>query len=899
MKYYLESIQKIFDNLKTSKQGLTSKEAESRLNKDGKNKLKEEKKKNIFQKILDSIMDPMILMLLITSIISAIIAYTQDDSYTDVIIILAVVVINTAMGLIQESKAEKAIDALKSMTKAKSKVKRDGKVCVIDSEDIVKGDILVLEAGDVVPADARVIETHSMKVDEAQLTGESVSVNKLINTLNLTENQIDIPLADRNNMIFMGSVVSYGRGEAVVCETGMKTELGKIAESLSQVKDEETPLQLKMKELSKVLTKIILVICVIVFAVNLIKASTINAEIVVNTGLAAIALAVAAIPEGLPAVVTIILSIGVTSMSKRKALIRKLTAVETLGAVQVICTDKTGTLTKNQMTVTKIYIPGGETEESKNLLAKGMALCSDSKIKRNEKKAKGEPTENALVEYANKLGFPKDELDKKYERVSELPFDSMRKMMTTIHKNPESQNSYIQFTKGATEILIERCNYYLSNGEVKELTQDVKDKIFAQNTEFASHALRVLSLAYKNIEQIPEKMESENVEDGLIYVGFVGMIDPVREEVFEAIEKCKKAGIRTIMITGDHKDTAVAIAKELDIIEDEAEAIVGSEIDGITDDELKEVIKKCSVFARVQPEHKTRIVKALQNLNYVTAMTGDGVNDAPSIKEADAGISMGITGTDVTKNASDVVLADDNFATIVNAVEEGRKIYDNIRKVIQFQLSTNMGEVLTIFLASLFNIEILSPAHLLWINMITDSTPGLALGMEKAEGDVMQRAPRKRDESVFSDGAGVDMIWQGALIAILVLISYFVGTKMANPILNSNVTFDVSKHLNGMTMAFLTMNFAELFEAICMRSQKKPIIKLKTFNYYLLGSAILTILLTILVVYVPFFVNLFGFASISFKEFITSILIALILIPLVEIGKVIRHHKHNDDTKEA
>ena len=871
MRFYLENVGEVLNELKTSREGLFGEEANVRLNNDGKNRLKEEHKKTLLQKIIKSISDPMIIMLLVTCLISYIISIAEHSSPVDVFIILFVVIINTAMGLIQESKAEKAMESLKMMTKSKSRVKRDGEVLLIDSEDIVKGDVLVLEAGDIIPADARVIETHTMKVDESALTGESVSINKLINTLNLAENQIDISLADRNNMIFMGSVVSYGRGEAVVCETGMRTELGKIASSLNDVKDEATPLQIKMKELSKVLTKIVLVICVIVFIVSLIRAKTLNVDIVRNTVLASVALAVAAIPEGLPAIVTIILSIGVTEMSKRKALIRKLTAVETLGAVQVICTDKTGTLTKNQMTVTRIYTSGDKNEKETTLLIKGMCLCSDSKLEKDAKRAKGEPTENALVEYANNQGFPKYELEKMYKRVYEIPFDSNKKMMSTIHEN---NNKYIQFTKGATEILLEKCDRYMENDEVHEMTKEFKKKILIENNKFASDALRVLGLAYRELNEIPKDLENNGAENNLIFVGFMGMMDPCREEVHDAILKCKNAGIRTIMITGDHRDTALAIAKKLEVIEDESEITVGAEIDGITDEELVEVLKKCSVFARVQPEHKTRIVKALKRLGYVTAMTGDGVNDAPSIKEADVGISMGITGTDVSKGVSDVILSDDNFKTIVDAVEEGRRIYDNIRKVIQFQLSTNMGEVLTIFFASILNVEILTPAHLLWINMITDSTPGLALGMEKAEENIMKNKPRQKNESVFSDGAGINMVWQGILMAVLVTISYFIGEKIGG-------------HKNGMSMAFITMNFAELFEAICMRSQQKTIIKLKNKNLYLLGATILTVILTLSVIYIPFFVKIFSFSAIDAKELLIATTLAFILIPTIEIGKTI------------
>lgn len=884
-KYYLEDVDNVIKELKTNLDGLSSKEASERLENNGKNKLREAKKKSLIKKILESLSNPMIIMLLVTSIISAIVAFIEHDSYADVLIILFVVAINTAMGIIQENKSEEAINSLKEMTASTTKVKRDGKLIKINSEDLVVGDIVVLEDGDIVPADARIIKTTMMKVDESQLTGESLSINKSIETLNLAKNQLDIPLADRKNMIYSGSIISYGRGEAVIVATGMDTEIGKIASSLEQAKDEQTPLQKKMSDLSKTLTKAVIAICIIVFILGLVKAKRFNTDIILDTSLAAIALAVAAIPEGLPAVVTVILSIGVISMSKRKALIRKLTAVETLGCVQVICTDKTGTLTKNKMTVIKTFTANEDFKPDNDLLAMGMALCSDSIIEKGEKYAKGEPTENGLVEYANKLGFPKYELDEEFTRIGTIPFDSSRKMMTTIHELNNEEYNYIRFTKGAAEILIEHCTYYLENGKVHEMNEEFKNKVLNKNAEFANQALRVLGLAYRKFNEPIKDYESCKVEEDLVFVGLVGMMDPVREEVFSAIKKCKNAGIRPIMITGDQRDTAVAIAKQLDIVKDSSEATIGAEIDGITDDELIEVVKKCSVFARVQPEHKTRIVKALKSQNYVTAMTGDGVNDAPSIKAADVGISMGITGTDVAKQASDVVLADDNFATIVNAVEEGRKIYDNVRKVIQFQLSTNMGEVLAIFFASLMNIEILTPAHLLWVNMITDTTPGLSLGMEKGEENLMKRKPRNSNESVFSNGAGFDMIWQGIAMTILIFISFFIGQRIETGrcgLFNSTL---------GMSMAFLTTNFVEMFEAICMRSQTKSIFKLKSFNWWLFGSAILTIILTLLVVCIPFFINIFGFATMGIKEIAIAFGISLLLVPIIEIVKAIKRKR--------
>ena len=616
MKYYLENVKDVLKELDSNEDGLSNIEANKRLAENGKNRIEEGKKDGIFKKIFNSLKDPMIIMLLVTAVISAILAKIQNEPFTDVFIILFVVIINTIMGLIQEGKAEKAIDSLKKMTAATSKVIRDGKTIVVKSEDLVKGDVIVLEAGDLVPADCRLIEAYSMKTDESTLTGESVPVNKLIDILNMSsgENNL-IPLADRTNMVYSGSTVAYGRGKAVITEVGMNTEIGKIATSLQTAKKEVTQLQKKMSQLSKTLTKIVLIICALVFVLRLIRGGGINADNFIDTTLMAVALAVAAIPEGLPAVVTVILSIGVTEMSKRKALIRKLNTVETIGCVQVICSDKTGTLTKNKMTVVESFVGENGNKDDIDLLSKGMALCSDSKMNKEKGFAEGEPTENGLVEYAFKLGFDKTELEKVLPRVQEVPFDSMRKMMSTVHEvkavdDKYFDKKYVQFTKGACEILLDRCNFYLENGEVKNINDDFKKSIFAKNKDFADRALRVLGCAYKTSDVLNDEASSEKVENGLIFIGFVGMIDPCRDEVLDAINRCKSAGIRPIMITGDHIDTAVAIAKQLKIIEDAKNARTGAEIDGITEEELIEVVKNVSVFARVQPEHKTRIVKA-------------------------------------------------------------------------------------------------------------------------------------------------------------------------------------------------------------------------------------------------------------------------------------------------
>lgn len=877
MQFYLEKSNDVLKEVKSTANGLTSKESDERLKTNGKNKLAEPPKEGLFKKFLKSLADPMIIMLLVAAFISAgTTVYTNlttdaHESYADLFIILFVVILNTILSVIQESKAEQAISALMEMTAATSKVIRDGKIKVIKSEDLVVGDVIVLEAGDAVPADCRILESYSMKVEEAAITGESVPVNKITDILMLKENTLDIPLGDRTNMLYSGSTVVYGRGTAVIVATGMDTEMGKIADALSQAEKEETPLQKKMAELSKTLTKLVIGISIFVFIFGIIRNGTFQGSVVLDTFLVAIALAVAAIPEGLPAVVTIILSIGVTSMSKRQALMRKLTAVETLGCTQIICSDKTGTLTQNKMTVVDTF------GSNKELLAKSMALCSDAEIKEGETEASGEPTEVALVNYAFKENMPKYKLKELNPRIGEAPFDSMRKMMSTVH---EDNGKIISFTKGACEILLDRCVGFLDNGEIVPMTEEIKMNVLSKSKEFADRALRVLGSAYRKFDEKPADFSAENLEQNLIFIGLVGMIDPCRPEVYDAIKECRAAGIRPVMITGDHIDTAVAIGKDLGIITDASQAMIGAELDNYSDEELIDIVNKCSVFARVQPEHKTRIVKAFKTQGLVTAMTGDGVNDAPSIKAADIGIGMGITGTDVTKGVSDMVLADDNFATIVNAVEEGRKIYDNVRKVLQFQLSTNMAEVVTIFTSSVLGVTMLTPAHLLWINMVTDSAPGLALGMEKAEGNLMKRKPRNSNDSVFSDGAGIDMILQGLFMAALVVLSYFLGEYMETGTINLGVS-----SLDGMSMAFLTCNFVEMFHAICMRSQRQSIFKLKSFNWWLFGAFALTTLLTVGIIYIPFFTKLFDFTAISVKEFAIAFGLAFLVVPVIEIIK--------------
>lgn len=882
MKEYLKNTDEVLKDIESTQNGLTSEQAKQRLEKNGLNKLKEPPRDGIVKKFIKALIDPMIIMLLAAAGISAITAFASGDSFTDVFIILFVVIVNTILSLVQESKAEGAIDSLMEMTKATSKVIRDGVVQNIKSEELVIGDVIVLEAGDAIPADCRILESFSMKVEEAALTGESYPVNKIVDMIYLKENTLDVPLGDRTNMLYNGSTISYGRGKAVVVATGMDTEMGKIADALQQSDDEKTPLQKKMGEISKVLTKVVVGISVFVFLFGIIKTGDFTGTHILDTFLVAVALAVAAIPEGLPAVVTIVLSIGVTSMAKRQALIRKLNAVETLGCTQIICTDKTGTLTQNKMTVVQ--------DESNNpkLLAEAMALCSDAEIGEDDIEAIGEPTEAALVNFANKIGLPKYKLEQEAPRIGEAPFDSMRKMMSTVHNKNEK---IIQYTKGACEILLERSTHYLDkDGQVVPMTEEIKQEVRRKNKEFADKALRLLGAAYREHDQVPENFDAENLEKDLTFIGFVGMIDPCRPEVYDAIKECRKAGIRPVMITGDHIDTAVAIGKDLGIIKDASEAMTGAELDGLSEKDLIKKVKKCSVFARVQPEHKTKIVRAFKAQDLVVAMTGDGVNDAPSIKAADIGISMGITGTDVTKQASDMVLADDNFATIVNAVEEGRKIYDNIRKVLQFQLSTNTAEVIYVFLASAFGITVVTPAQLLWINMVTDSTPGLALGMEKAEGNLMKRKPRNSNEGVFSDGAGSSMIIHGVIMASIVLISFFIGQYIELG------HYGVFESVDGMTMAFLTANLVEMFYAICMRTQKGSIFKMKTRNKWLLGSFMLSLIFTAGVIYIPALSNLFGLATISFKEFAIAFGLAFLVIPITEIAKYFQRRKTNEES---
>lgn len=883
MKEYLKDSAKVVEDVKSDgTYGLSSAEAKKRLERDGLNKLKEAKKDPLWKRFFAQMADPMIIMLIVAAVISALTGMAQGDAdFADVIIICFVVVVNAVLGVVQESKAEEALAALQEMSAAQSKVIRDGQVVTVPSSELVVGDIVVLEAGDSVPADCRIIESASMKIEEAALTGESVPANKIAAELELVAGAEDIPLGDRKNMCYMGSTVVYGRGRAVVVATGMNTEMGKIADALTRAEDEETPLQKKLDELSKILSVICIVICALVFVVTWLKHGMgffSDTPLVLNTFMVAVSLAVAAIPEGLAAVVTIVLSIGVTKMSQHNAIIRKLSAVETLGCTQIICSDKTGTLTQNKMTVVRHFT------EDQDRLVRCMALCSDAKWDAAQNKAVGEPTEAALVADAAKLGFTTGDLDDANSRVGEAPFDSGRKMMSVVNQAPDG--NYIQHTKGAPDVILSRCTkIHTAQGDVP-MTDEWRKRIQDANKSMADDALRVMAAARVNYgKEKPSDFSADALEHDMTFLGLCGMIDPVRPEVKQAVSEAHSAGMRVIMITGDHIDTAVAIAKELGIIVDRSQAITGAELDKISDEEFADKIENYRVYARVQPEHKTRIVDTWKKKGMVVAMTGDGVNDAPSIKRADIGVGMGITGTDVTKNVADMVLADDNFATIISACEEGRRIYDNIRKSIAFLLSSNLAEVISVFVASLIGFTILEPTHLLWLNLITDCFPALAMAMEESEPDIMQREPRKATDGIFANGMGLDCLVQGAMIAILTLASYFVGLSLENVPL-ADVLSGADKGLDGMTMAFLTLSMVEMFHSFNMRSRRQSVFKLSTQNKWLWLSFAASLVLTFVVIETPLSIA-FDFAEISVQEYGIAMLLAAAIIPLVEIYKAI------------
>jgi len=881
MKHYLEPIEAVFLDVDSTAEGLSQAEAERRLAANGKNKLAEAEKESLIKRFFAQMMDPMILILLAAAAISMVLSIVEKEFPTDVVVILLVVIVNAALGVYQESKADKAIEALHEMAASTTKVLRDGEILHVKSEDLVVGDVILLEAGDAIPADCRIIESVSIKIEEAALTGESVPVGKLIEKL-LGKESEDIPLGDRKNMAYMGSTLVYGRGKAVVTGTGMNTEMGKIADAIAQAEEGETPLQIKLTQLSKYLTILTLGICVFIFifriAMLLFQKEALHFDFVLESFMLAVSLAVAAIPEGLVAVVTVALSIGVTNMAKKQAIIRKLTAVETLGCAQIICSDKTGTLTQNKMTVTE------HAASDEQLLATAMALCTGVHLLKDGT-VDGEPTEAALVTYALGLGLNKNELETQSPRVGEAPFDSNRKMMSSLHQTEEG---FIQYTKGAPDVVINKCVKIEWGGQLLPLTDELREDLLAKNKGMADQALRVLAAACRCYTEMPASLEAADLEQELVFIGLTGMMDPVRPEVKASIVECRMAGITPVMITGDHKDTAIAIARELDILQDTAQAITGAELDKISDADFQERVTEFSVYARVQPEHKVRIVNAWRKKGMVTAMTGDGVNDAPSIKNADIGVGMGISGTDVTKNVADMVLADDNFATIVSAVGAGRRIYDNIRKTIHFLLSSNLSEVLSIFFATVLNFTILRTPHLLFINLVTDCFPALALGMEEAERDIMRRRPRSPKAGVFADGLGIDALYQGVLVTALTMTAFFIGEFLQTGHWQfTNIPLEDCTE--GISMAFLTMNMCEIFHSFNMRSQRSSVIKMEltgSHNKYLYLSMIAALIMSSVVVTVPFFVNAFGFDAIDATEYGISILLAFSVIPIVEFVKL-------------
>ena len=881
--FHNKTIEETYEGVGSSATGLSTAEAQKRLAENGRNALAEAKKTPAILKFLGQFTDPMIIVLLAAAVVSTVLTIVQnlqnpnDQDWAELIdsgVILLIVVVNAIIGFVQENKAENALEALKAKNKPFVKALRDGEQTVIPSEELVVGDIVILEAGDVVPADVRLIQSASLKIEEAALTGESVPVEKD------AEAVVDgkAPLGDRHNMAFSGSTVTYGRGRGVVVATGMATEMGKIAQMLTEVKEDPSPLNKQLAKTAKILSILVLAIAVVIFIVNICAhiSTGLDGDVFMDAFMTAVAIAVAAIPEGLPAVVTIVLAMGVQKMSKRNAIVKNLPSVETLGCCEIICSDKTGTLTLNKMTVKDGYCPSGEDE----LLRRIMALCNDTVMTKSG--LQGDPTETALVDYLTNQGGDYKQLLEEYPRVNERPFDSGRKLMTTVHENGGKKVSY---TKGAPDILLARCTHILTNKGVMPIKESDIDAVKQANLSMAQRALRVLAAAYKEGDDV--------TEEGMIFVGLMGMIDPPRPEVKAAVAECRTAGIKALMITGDHMETACAIARELDILRDGDLTATGAELDKMSDEYLQENIQKFSVFARVSPENKVRIVKAFRANGKVTAMTGDGVNDAPSIKEADIGIGMGITGTQVSKEASDMVLTDDNFATIVGAVEEGRKIFSNITKAIQFLLSANIAEVLCLFIVELIALgtgtadqQFLTPLLILWVNLVTDSFPALSLGTEKAEKDVMLQPPRKNQSSLFSGQLGKDIIIQGIMQTALVMTSYLLGQYVLG----------VSHHEEAMAMAFISLCFIQLFHAYNLRSQRNSILNKDVFsNKFLNISLLVGVALTLFVVLTPgvneVFLDLEGAAAetfhLSWQEWLVAVGVAVAIVPFVEVQKLI------------
>lgn len=852
--WHMLKTEEVVSRLQTStKMGLADNEITIRKEKYGANKLQEKKKENIVIKFIKQFNDFMIIILIIASIISAFTSYMQgENDYVDSIIIIAIVILNAIMGLVQEARAEKSIESLKKLTPQIAKAIREGKIQEINAEELVPGDIIELEAGNYVPADCRIIEGFNLKIEESSLTGETEPVEK-------SEAQIleeKIPLGDMKNMGFMASIVVSGHGKAIVTDTGMNTKIGKIANMINEEEAPETPIQKKLSEVGKTLGIVCLVICAIIYVIGILKKIE-----PIEMFMTSVGLAVAAIPEGLPAIVTIMLSIGVTKIARKNSIIRKLPAVETLGCSNVICSDKTGTLTQNKMTVVKTI------SDDEELLLKLGCMCTDCDIK-DEKEAIGEPTEVAIVNNALIKGINKKELYDKMKRISEIPFDSNRKLMTTVHR---LENGYRSITKGAPDVMINKCDRIYKNGKIERLSEEEKRKIQDQNTQLANDALRVIAVGYREFEFM--RKDVTNLEENLIFVGLIGMIDPPRQGVKEAVKTCKKAGIKTVMITGDHIATAKAIAKELGILEMGDMAITGAELDNISDNELTRNIASYSVFARVTPEHKVRIVKAWQKTGAVVAMTGDGVNDSPALKNADIGIAMGKGGTDVAKNASDMVLMDDNFVTIVQAIRQGRNIFDNIKKAIHFLIATNIGEITTIFIGLLLGLQSpLLAIQLLWINLVTDSLPAIALGLEKEEKGIMERKPRNSKKSIFADGLWSKIITEGIMLGVLDLFIFSLGNNLYG--------IDVAR-----TMAFVSLGLLELVHSFNIKSEGSILKKGALNNKFLIGSFILGTILQVIVVIIPYFANIFSLVTLNQTQWIYTILISLLPLPIIEMQK--------------
>ena len=885
--------------------GLSKEKVEERQEKYGFNELQQIAKKSLFQRFLEQFKDFSIIVLIIAAIVSGIVGVLQGEGITDTIIILIVVIVNAIIGVAQESKAEKSLEALQKLSDHASKVIRNENMEVVPSKELVPGDIIVLDTGDYIPADLRIIEAVNLKTQESSLTGESVPVEK---TSEIIEEQ-EIGIGDRKNMLFSSSLVTYGRGKGIVVETGMTTEVGKIAGMINSTEKQETPLQQKLDKLGKTLGIAALVICAVIFILGILQGKEI-----ISMFMTAVSLAVAAIPEGLVAVSTIVLAIGVQKMVKKNAIVKRLPAVETLGSATVICSDKTGTLTQNKMTVEKIFwndatreasnISDDEIDEELTKLVYANMLCNDTKIS-SDGTLTGDPTETALVDMGFKLNFDPSIYDR-MERVEEIPFDSDRKLMTAVNKVGDK---YVVYTKGGIDEILKRCTSYEIGGQISEGLESYINKIRQENEKMAENALRVLGCAYKEIDHIPTKEEMKTIENDLIFIGMVGMIDPPREEAKLAVEKCKTAGIKTVMITGDHKITATAIAKKLGILENDDEAITGLELEQMTDEELEKNVRHYSVYARVSPEHKVRIVKAWQKNGEVVAMTGDGVNDSPALKKADIGCAMGIVGTDVAKEAADVILTDDNFATVVSAVEEGRKIYDNILKVIQFLLSSNIGEVVVLFFATLLTplfskwfgitdingLEILLPIHILWINLVTDSLPALALAFDPANSDIMQRKPIKPGKGIFTKGMTWRVVYQGIMIGGLTLAAFMIGLATTKEPIGT-LTLDQSKIEVGQTMAFVTLALSELVHVFNVRDNKKTIFKTGIFNNMkLIGAIIISALLMFVILLIPGLREIFSIPVLPKENIIELICLVLAPIVIVEIFKLLKINGSKDE----